>query len=133
MAEAAARGNKILMSPANKAYLDMKYHPQTPLGLSWAGLIEVKTGYDWDPATYLQGVTEKNVIGVEAPLWSETLITSDHIEFMAFPRLPGYAEIGWSPKDSRTWDAYRLRLAKQSPRWVQQGIDFYRSTQVDWK
>ncbi|OXM51828.1 beta-N-acetylhexosaminidase [Amycolatopsis alba] len=133
VAAAAARGNKILMSPANKAYMDMKYNAQTPLGLSWAGFIEVKTGYDWDPATYLQGVTENNVIGVEAPLWSETLVTSDNIEFMAFPRLPGYAEIGWSPKDSRTWDAYRLRLGKQSPRWVQQGIDFYRSTQVVWE
>lgn len=121
------------MSPANKAYLDMKYTPQTPLGLDWAGLIEVKDGYDWDPATYLQGLTEKSIAGVEAPLWSETLVTSDDIEFMAFPRLPGYAEIGWSPQASRTWDAYRVRLAKQSPRWTTQGIDFYRSPQVDWK
>ncbi len=130
---AAQRGNKILMSPANKAYMDMKYNAQTPLGLDWAGYIEVKDGYDWDPATYLQGLTEKNIAGVEAPLWAETLVTSDNIEFMAFPRLPGYAEMSWSPQASRTWDAYRLRLAKQSPRWVRQGIDFYRSSQVDWK
>ena len=133
VAAAAARGNKILMSPANKAYLDMKYNPESPLGQDWAALIEVKDAYDWDPGTFVQGVSESQVAGVEAPLWSETLVTSDNIEYMAFPRLPGIAELGWSTKASHNWENYRVRLAKQSPRWSAQGIDFYRSTQVDWK
>ncbi|QWF81923.1 beta-N-acetylhexosaminidase [Amycolatopsis sp. CA-230715] len=130
---AAERGNKILFSPANKAYLDMMYNPQSPLGLHWAGYVEVKDSYDWDPSTFLQGVSENQIAGVEAPLWSETLVKSEHIEYMAFPRLPGIAEIGWSPKASHNWDNYRERLAKQGPRWTAQGIDFYRSPQVDWK
>ncbi|WP_410610083.1 beta-N-acetylhexosaminidase [Amycolatopsis sp. lyj-109] len=133
VAAAAARGNKILMSPANFAYLDMKYTPQTPLGQDWAALIEVRDGYNWDPASLVNGVGESQIAGVEAPLWTETIRTSDDIEYMAFPRLPGIAEIGWSPKSTHNWDAYRARLAKQSPRWVVQGIDFYRSPQVDWK
>ncbi|MFE0020443.1 beta-N-acetylhexosaminidase [Amycolatopsis sp. NPDC059021] len=133
VAAAAARGNKILFSPANKAYLDMQYNKDSPLGLHWAGYVEVKDAYDWDPATYLQGVSESQVAGVEAPLWSETLLNNDHIEYMAFPRLAGHAEIGWSPKSTHNWDAYRARLAKQGPRWTAQGIDFYRSPQVDWK
>ena len=130
---AAARGNKILFSPANKAYLDMKYNDSSPLGQDWAGLVEVKDAYDWDPATYLHGVSENQVAGVEAPLWSETLRTNDDLEYMAFPRLAGIAEIGWSPKSTHDWENYRTRLAKQGPRWTAQGIDFYRSPQVDWK
>ncbi len=130
---AAGRGNKILMSPANKAYLDMKYTPETPLGLHWAGYVEVKDSYDWDPATFLQGLSENQIAGVEAPLWSETLRTSADIEFMAFPRLAGIAEIGWSPAATHNWDSYRARLAKQGPIWAAQGINFYRSPQVDWK
>ncbi|MDT8911333.1 family 20 glycosylhydrolase [Amycolatopsis sp. PS_44_ISF1] len=133
VAAAAARGNKILMSPSNHAYLDMKYNAQTPLGQAWAGLVEVEDAYDWDPATLVDGVGEGSVAGVEAPLWTETLRTSDNLEYMAFPRLPGMAEIGWSPRSARSWDTYRVRLAKQSPRWEAQGIDFYRSPQVDWK
>ena len=81
----------------------------------------------------MTGVGENRGAGIEAPLWTETIRTSDDIEYMAFPRLPGIAEIGWSPKASHDWGAYRTRLAKQSPRWVLQGIDFYRSPQVDWK
>ncbi len=55
---AAARGNKVLMSPANKAYLDMKYDENTPLGQDWAALIEVADAYGWDPGNYLQGLPE---------------------------------------------------------------------------
>jgi hexosaminidase len=129
---AANRGNKILLSPANKAYLDMKYNSSTPLGLSWAGFIEVDTAYGWNPGTYLQGVQERSIIGLEAPLWSETLENSDHIEFMAFPRLPAYAELGWSPWSTHDWNNFRQRLATQGPRWTVQGIDFYRSTRIPW-
>ena len=132
VAAAAARGNKILMSPANKAYLDMKYDENTPLGLHWAGYVEVRDAYDWDPATYLDGVTEEQVLGVEAPLWSETLENIDHIEFMAFPRLPAIAELGWSPRSTHDWEAFSTRLAAQAPRWTELGIDFYRSPQVPW-
>jgi len=35
---------------------------------------------------------------VEAPLWSETLTSLEDIEFMAFPRVLGIAEIGWTRK-----------------------------------
>lgn len=133
VAAAAARGNKILMAPADKAYLDMKYTPDDPLGLHWAGYVEVKDAYDWDPATVLQGVPESSVAGVEAPLWSETLRTSADIEYQAFPRLAGIAEIGWSPAATHNWDDYRTRLAAQGPIWTAQGINFYRSPQVDWK
>jgi len=132
VADAAARGNKILMSPANKAYLDMKYDENTPLGLSWAGYIEVDVAYGWDPGNYLQNVPESAIMGVEAPLWSETLENSDHIEFMAFPRLPAIAELGWSPWSTHDWESFRTRLAEQAPRWVEMGVDFYRSPQIPW-
>jgi len=130
---AVQKGMKVIMSPAAKAYMDMKYIPSTPLGLHWAGYIDVLAGYDWDPATEVSGVSEKDVLGVEAPLWSETILNIKDIEFMAFPRLPGYAEMGWSPATGRNWDEYRLRLGAQGPRLTAMGVNFYPSSQIDWK
>ncbi|MFC0109207.1 beta-N-acetylhexosaminidase [Kibdelosporangium aridum] len=130
--DAAARGNKILMSPANKAYLDMKYNSSTRLGLTWAGYIEVRTAYDWNPGAHLSGVGESAVRGVEAPLWSETIVTRQDIEYMAFPRLPAIAEVGWSPWSKHNWDQFRQRLGAQGPRWTVMGMNYYRSTQVPW-
>ncbi|MFF3345011.1 beta-N-acetylhexosaminidase [Streptomyces sp. NPDC002779] len=132
VAAAARGGTELILSPADRIYLDMKYDERTPLGLSWAGYVEVRRSYDWDPGTYLAGVPESAVRGVEAPLWSETLRTSEDIEYMAFPRVVGVAELGWSSVASHDWDAYKVRLAAQAPRWEAMGISFYRSPQVPW-
>ncbi len=130
--KALEQGAKVIMSPGNRTYLDMKYNPATPLGLSWAGYIEVKDAYDWDPARFVEGVGEENLAGVEAPLWSETLRTLRDIEVMVFPRLPGIAEIGWTPQAGRDWEAYSLRLAAHSQRFAALGVEFYASPQVPW-
>ncbi|GAA2957306.1 beta-N-acetylhexosaminidase [Streptomyces enissocaesilis] len=132
VARAAKNGTKLVLSPADRAYLDMKYDKNTPLGLTWAGLVEVRRSYDWNPGTYLPDAPAESVLGVEAPLWSETLWTNDQVEFMAFPRLPGIAELGWSPAATHDWDAYKVRLAAQGPRFSALGIDYYRSAQVPW-
>jgi hexosaminidase len=128
----AAGGGKVIMSPANRTYLDMQYDSTTKLGLHWAGYIEVKDAYDWDPASRLPGVAESAIQGIEAPLWSETLNTGDDIEYMAFPRLAAVAELGWSAAATHSWDTFRTRLATQGPRWTRQGVDFYRSPQIPW-
>jgi len=117
------QGARILMSPSKYAYTDMKYDSTTVLGLSWAAYIEVDDAYNWDPAT---------IVGVEAPLWSETVSTFDEAEYLIYPRLPGYAEIGWTPSEMRSWDEYRIRLAAHGKRMEKLGINFYRSPLVDW-
>ncbi|CAL9453543.1 beta-N-acetylhexosaminidase [Streptomyces sp. enrichment culture] len=132
VAEAARNGTGLILSPADRTYLDMKYTKDTPLGLSWAGYVEVQRSYDWDPAAYLPGAPADAVRGVEAPLWTETLSEPDQLDFMAFPRLPGVAELGWSPASTHDWDTYKVRLAAQAPYWEAAGIDFYRSPQVPW-
>ncbi|MFI9613592.1 beta-N-acetylhexosaminidase [Streptomyces sp. NPDC052023] len=132
VAAAARNGTGLVLSPADRIYLDMKYDAQTPLGLSWAGYVDVRRSYDWDPGAYLPGAPASAVRGVEAPLWSETLENSRHIEYMAFPRLPGVAELGWSPRATHGWDGYRQRLAAQGPRWEALGIGYHRAPEVPW-
>lgn len=132
-AEAVAKGARVIMSIANKAYLDMKYDAATPIGLSWAGNIDVQAAYDWDPATMAAGVGESALLGVEAPLWSETLATIRDVEFLAFPRLLGIAEVGWSRAEARDWSAFKERLGAQGPRFTALGVNFFRSPTVPWK
>ena len=126
-----ARAPRLIMSPADRAYLDMKYDADTALGLRWAGLVPLETAYDWDPDV-LAGRPDA-VLGVEAPLWSETLATLRDAEFMAFPRLAAIAELGWSPRAAHDWERFRTRLAAQAPRWSALGINFYRDPAVSWK
>jgi len=127
-----SKGAKVIMSPAARAYLDMKYDSTTHLGLHWAGYIEVDHGYSWDPATLNPAIQRENILGVEAPLWTETITNMDELEYMVFPRLPGYAEIGWTSAKLRNWGDYKLRLASHGKRFEDMEIDFYRSELVPW-
>ena len=129
---AASKRIKLIMSPAKKAYVDMKYDSLTTLGLHWAGYIEVDTGYNWDPATLEEGISRQDILGIEAPLWTETVTKMADIEYLFFPRLPGYAEIGWTPVNQRNWDGYKTRLASQGERFDALGINFYKSPKVPW-
>lgn len=129
---AMRQGNKLIMSPGPRTYVDMKYTPQSEVGLRWAGYIELRTAYDWDPATYSPGLTEDAIIGVEAPLWSETVKNLGAAQFMLMPRLPAIAEVGWSAQSARSWEDFRTRIAAHAPRWRLLGINFYPSPQVEW-
>ncbi len=129
---AAQQGAQIIFSPAAHTYLDMQYDPATPLGLHWAGYVEAQDAYTWDPTAMAPGLPEASILGVESPLWTETVRTFDDITFLALPRLAGHAEIGWAPATGRTWDEYRLRLAAHGERWQAQGLSFHRSPQVPW-
>jgi hexosaminidase len=130
--KAAAAGHKVIMSPANHAYLDQKYDDGTRIGLQWAGPTSVQKAYGWDPTTHVLGIGEQAVLGVESPLWTETVTSIDDIEYLAFPRLAASAEIGWSPASTHDWTAFRVRLGGQAPRWAALGVDFARTDDVPW-
>ncbi|MBG0567638.1 beta-N-acetylhexosaminidase [Actinoplanes sp. NEAU-A11] len=129
---AAAAGRQVIMAPADRTYLDMKYDADTRLGLDWAGHLSVERAYDWDPADRLPGVGEEALLGVEAPLWSETLRSVADVQYLTLPRLPAIAEVAWSPRGSRDWESFRARLAAFGPRWDAAGIAYHRSAEIDW-
>ncbi|MBW8243270.1 beta-N-acetylhexosaminidase [Muricauda oceani] len=131
--KAAENGSKIIVSPAKKAYLDMKYDSISEYGLKWAGYIPVDVGYQWDPETYVEGLSKESILGIEAPLWSETISNSSELEYLAFPRLIGYAELGWSPSEHLDWEDYKERLAAQVPYLEAKQINYYPTKLVDWE
>ena len=52
---------------------------------------------------------------------------SSELEFLTLPRLPGYAEIGWTKTSLRDWSEYKYRLAKHSLIWRSKNINYYPS------
>jgi hexosaminidase len=129
----AQRGGMIILSPGPHAYLDMKYDSATALGLKWAGMINLRTAYDWDPTTLIPGVGASSILGLEAPLWAETLLTRQDYEYLAFPRLAAIAELGWSSPQQVNWENFRARMAAQGARLAALGVNFARVPGVDWR
>ncbi len=145
--EAVAKGMKVVMAPANHTYLDQKYlagsagNVPPTLGLSWAcnSGCDVDQFYDWNPGSYVTGVTDSNVIGVEGAMWGETVVNLSNVDYMVFPRLPALAEVAWSPQADRSstsspaYQDFVGRLAAQGGRFLASGQNFYPSTEVPWR
>lgn len=130
---AIASDVRFIISPADRIYLDMKYDTSTVLGLTWAGVNDVRDAYDWDVSDVFAGIPEHAVAGVEAPIWTESISSIHDVEYMAFPRLPGVAELAWSRSADRQWSTYRYRLAGHGPRWTVLGVNYRRAPEIPWE
>lgn len=151
--KAVDSGHQLILSPANRSYLDMKYDAATAYGRRWAGLINLRTAWNWEPTTVLGGaaIAESAVLGVEASLWSDSAnqfgdqpfgptrlyaSAKDYTDFMLFPRLPAVAELGWSPSADRSSDAGYQDLVQRtlahSKRWDVLGIGYNKAADIPW-
>nr|WP_240948841.1 family 20 glycosylhydrolase [Microbacterium sp. CFH 90308] len=138
-----ANGSQLILSPADAIYLDMKYPPSNSdvagpsLGLEWAnGPTSVEQAYSWEPSDVIAGIDDADILGVEAPLWTETIRDLDDIDVMAFPRIAAAAEAAWSPatgeSELRTWASFRERVGALGPLWSSMGIGFHPSDEIPW-
>ncbi|HEY2042066.1 MAG TPA: family 20 glycosylhydrolase [Jatrophihabitans sp.] len=127
-----ARGAKVVMSPAAQSYLDQKYNAESRIGLHWAcqNNCDYDTYYNWNPVQ--GGLKESDVLGVEAPLWSETVRGIDQADWLTYPRLIATAEIGWTPQAKRDVTNFAMRLAAIGARLTVQATNFYASPGVKW-
>ncbi len=129
---AISKGMKIIMSPAKKAYLDMEYDTLSKHGLHWAAYIPTDTAYVWTPEEY-ESIPIESILGIEAPLWSETISNIEELEYLAFPRAIGYSELSWTTQENRDWENYKVRLANQAPYLDRMNVKYYPSPLIDWK
>jgi hexosaminidase len=139
-AAAVQKGMKVVMAPADHAYIDQRYPADgTSLGLGWAcNHCDLDRNYNWDPGGFT-GVPDSSVIGVEGALWGETIPTMTDAEYLLLPRLTAISELGWSPKEARTgvsspaFQDFTQRVAAQGARLQAAGLNFYTTKQVAWQ
>lgn len=116
----ANAGSKVIMCNSAAYYLDMAYdRDPKEIGLSWSGYSNTQTIYGLDPEDMFKRATldiagqpldpqaiaakerltekgRKNLIGIQAQLWSETVTRETYLEYLMFPKLLGFGERAWS-------------------------------------
>lgn len=129
---AARAGARVLLSPGSKVYLDMRYEPGFPLGQDWAGTVDLREAYEWEPASLVAGLPPEALVGVEAALWTETLRTLDDLTTMLLPRLAAVAEVAWSAPGRRDFEDFTQRLRHHGRHWDRIGLAWHRTPQGRW-
>ncbi|WP_235480453.1 family 20 glycosylhydrolase [Leifsonia sp. Leaf264] len=129
-------GGQVILSPADVVYLDMVYETGSPFGQAWAeGPTSVRESYGWKPTRIIDGVDEDQILGIEAPIWTETMHRMQDVEYMAFPRLASVMEIAWSPMaehDQHDFEAFAPRAVAFSERLEAAGITVHRAPDLPW-
>ena len=83
------------MSVANRMYLDMKYDDDTPIGLTWAGIVSVKTCLRLGSRRpSLPACRKRRSSASRRRCGRRRSPTFGMYEYLAFPRLAAIAEIG---------------------------------------
>jgi hexosaminidase len=120
---AARLGHDVVLSPAPTLYLDnlQSRRDDEPAGrLSIAPLSQVYT-FQVMP-TVLSAEEGRHVLGAQANMWSEYLMSAWYVQHAAFPRVAALSEAVWSQPASMSWAGFLERLPAQMQRYHRQGI-----------
>ncbi len=128
----AERGGSVVMSPSDVAYLDQKYDADFPVGLDWAALIDLETAYNWEPDEVVPALPREAILGVEAPLWTETAPSLVELDQLFFPRAAAIAEVAWSRAADRDWASFRERIGAVATVWDAAGWGGHRPPEIEW-
>lgn len=109
-AETARRsGHPRVLCPGDRLYFD---YGQTPDGRgeppsAGPGLTLEKV-YAFEPTP--GGTDDPTLLGVQANLWTEHVVTPEQAERRLLPRLCALAELAWSPREARDFKNFSARL-----------------------
>lgn len=116
----ANAGYKVVLTPVTNFYIDLTVNKSfEETGQNWGGYVDVDKLFYFIPYNYYQNVKEdeegnpadperyknkarltatgkSNIVGLQAPLWSENIKTPLQFEYMLLPKLLGLAERAWA-------------------------------------
>jgi hexosaminidase len=109
---AAQQNHDVVMTPTKWLYLDYRQDTTSksePLAIG--GFVPVSKVYSYDPLpAQLTPDQSKHILGTQANVWTEYMPTSDHVEYMVYPRAIALSEVAWSSKENKNYDDFIKRL-----------------------
>lgn len=107
-------GRKTILSNYGAYYLDHSYL-HSPL----------ERVYRYEPVSRdLEPEFHKNILGIEAPLWTEFVPNRARLDWQVFPRLLAAAEMAWLAPAKKDYRSFETRLRAFLPQLARNGIQY---------
>ena len=112
--------HQAILVPVQYLYFDQQYkRSKRELGHTWSTPVSTKKVYSFKPSN------SSYIRGVEACLWSETLLNTKIADYLAWPRALALSEVAWTGQSKRKWSEFRKRASKHGlKRMKVQGIHY---------
>jgi len=103
------------------AYLDHSY-----------SLTPLSKAYHFEPIfRELDAQAARNVLGLEALMWTEFVSTQARLDYQTYPRLTAFAETGWTLKGKKDFKDFQQRMALFLRRMDEFGVGYARGREVE--
>ena len=109
--EAANKGFDAIMTPNSYLYFDYyqgQERDKEPFGIG--GYLPVEKVYSYEPFDGLTPAAQKHILGVQANLWTEYILTPEHLEYMLLPRMCALSEVQWCAADKKDYARFDASL-----------------------
>ena len=114
--EAAKMNHEVIMTPNATCYLDHYQAKDTtnePLAIG--GYTPIEEIYNYEPIPdELDESLHKYIIGAQGNVWTEYMKTSDHVEYMVFPRIFALSEVVWA-ENRPSFDDFKSKVIGMYP------------------
>lgn len=118
---------RVIESICTNFYFDHANEPGQENTNNWCQ----KRGVSLEDA-YVFNSDDPNVIGIEAPVWTELVTTNDMADERLWPRSIAAAEVGWTQPKNKELKKFRKRLGEHGKRMNYLNINFYRTSGINW-
>ncbi|HEY0308856.1 MAG TPA: family 20 glycosylhydrolase [Acidobacteriaceae bacterium] len=123
--DAARQGHDAVLTPTRPLYFNYRQSDAADEAPGRWAINTLSNVYAFNPTPDALTVDErKHILGVQANLWTEYIITADRAQWMLFPRAAALAEIAWSTPARRSWNDFQTRLPAEMHRYRALGINF---------
>ncbi|NVM01693.1 MAG: beta-N-acetylhexosaminidase [Candidatus Helarchaeota archaeon] len=114
------KGRNFVMSNVSHLYLDYNYKT-----------ISLSKFYAYDPILKrLEEQFHRNILGIEAPMWTEWPQNKEQLYKFIFPRLIAVAETCWTPKENKNFASFKNRLKSFLKRLDVNGINYAKLEEI---
>lgn len=123
---AAKLHHHVVMTPTNNCYFDyyqLKNRDAQPLGIG--GYLPLSKVYSMEPVP--EDLTKEEaqyILGAQCNLWTEYMLSPDHVEYMLLPRLAAMSEVQWLQPEAKNYEQFLARLASLEQSYRRLGYKF---------
>ncbi|MFO8001161.1 MAG: family 20 glycosylhydrolase [Marinilabilia sp.] len=124
--EAAKMGHDVIMTPNSHLYLDHYQNDPEEEPLAIGGYLTLEKVYSYNPVPEaLSDEEARHILGAQGNVWTEYMKTSDHVEYMAYPRASALSEVVWTNADKKDFKDFLRRMEKHYQRLDQLNVNYF--------
>ncbi len=123
--EALEKGYPVILCPRIPLYFDFVQQESDTNGRKWGGRYCSSDSVYVFPDNLPVDVNQKDILGIQANLWSERFASLEAVDYMMWPRLSALAEAAWSASSKKDFDHFLGKMKNMYQIYDQYNVYYF--------